>query len=187
MTTLALLGLTSVGCSDSGGNDQRSDPREDTPATTGSDAAPSADPDADAPDPAPSPAPLPDPRGALPIAITTPAPFTNVIRRTGALLTGSATVTEGSLMWAILGSDLRPLAQGRMQATCGAPCSGTFRVRVATATVPIGSYELHVWSPNAADEGPARLHDTLVPITIVEQETKGAPAPDAFPPGGVPQ
>jgi hypothetical protein len=74
-----------------------------------------------------------------------------------------------------------------MTASCGAPCRGKYRVRIPVAKVPVGSWELHVWSPNVADDGPARLHDTMVPVTIARTHTPGQPDPGAEPPGGAPQ
>jgi hypothetical protein len=137
---------------------------------------------------APEPTKVPDavaPGELAPIVITSPAPFTTLV---GTLpLAGTATTHEGTLAWAILGADLKPLVQGHMQATCGAPCRGRFSARISLAKVPLGSWELHVWTPNTSDTGAARLHDTLVPITVSDRIVPGAPAPGATPPGGPPQ
>lgn len=137
-------------------------------------------------EPEPTPAPTPVPEGELPpIRIESPKPFQTLVG--SFVLGGTAQVPEGELAWALLGADLRPLRRGRLSATCGAPCRGRFSTRISLARVPIGSWELHVWSPSGSDDGPARLHDTMVPVTVSDRHVPGAPAPGAPPPGGAPR
>lgn len=118
------------------------------------------------------------------ITITAPKAFETLVGTM--VLQGRARVAEGALAWTIQSGQPRPLASGRMTATCGAPCRGTYRTPIPLGRVPAGSYELHVFAPNAG-EGPARLHETMVPITIATERIPGAPPPDAAPPGGLPQ
>lgn len=144
------------------------------------------DEDKDDDDPKPTPAPDPVPEGELPpVQLTAPAPFQELVG--SFILQGTAQVHEGAIAWAILDAKLRPMVTGRAQASCGAPCRGKFRIRIPLKGVPLGSWELHAWSPNVADEGAERLHDTMVPITVTDRRTPGAPAPGTIPPGGVPQ
>ncbi|MCW2925042.1 MAG: hypothetical protein JWM98_2446 [Thermoleophilia bacterium] len=191
---LALLaaGALAAGCGGGGGSGDAKATSKDRDAgskghATTKDATSTGDDGADTtPAPAPSPGPVPDADGTVPVVIVTPTPFTSVVRSAGVVLTGTAKVPKPQLAWAILGSDLKPLAQGTMRASCTARCVGHYRVRLATGRVPVGSWELHVWQPDPAG-GSERLHDTLVPITVVERATPGAPPADAFPPGGAPQ
>lgn len=182
VATLAPLLL--AGCGDgtgTPGSDERST-RQERDDATGSEEqdrsgeATDTNPDAEATEGEPQ-AQLP------PIQVTSPKAFENV--HGSLLLAGTAQVHEGALAWAILDAQLRPMARGRMSATCGAPCRGRFRTSVPLRRVPPGSWELHVWSPNTADDGPRRLHDTMVPISVTDRPVD-APAPDAPPPGGVP-
>lgn len=130
--------------------------------------------------------PEPVPEGELPpIRITSPTPLSYV--SDSFVLTGSARVVEGELRWAILDARLEPMAQGRMTATCGAPCRGSFRTRIPLSNVAIGSWELHVWTPPVDDDDPDRLHDTMVPITVTDEPVEGTPDAGAEPPGGVPR
>lgn len=123
-----------------------------------------------------------------PVQVTAPVAFTNVKDRV--VVEGTASVSEGDLRWAVLDAAGEPFVSGRADASCGAPCRGDFRFTVPLGTVEIGSWELHVWAPNAAEGAEAssteRLHDTFVPITVVKQLDPDAPAADALPPGGVP-
>lgn len=154
-------------------DDTRHDGEEDEQGEEGEEGEPTAMPE-------------PVPAGEQPpILVTAPAPFEQLVG--SFILRGSAQVHEGALVWAILDARLRPMATGRMSATCGAPCRGRFSTRISLANVPIGSWELHVWSPNVADEGPERLHDTMVPVTVSDRKTPGAPQPGTVPPGGPPQ
>lgn len=176
---LVLL-LLLAGC---GSDDDASNSRTPSKATTTTDTA-STTPDGDAEKtPDPTPLPEPTPTGEQPpITVAQPATFAVVAK--AFVLSGTASVTEAELAWAILGTDLRPLVSGRMSATCGAPCRGKYRTSVSLAKVPLGSYELHVWSPNSSEGGAARLHDTVTPITVAARIDPNAPAPDAAPPTG---
>lgn len=118
-----------------------------------------------------------------PIQVVAPATFTSVHR--SFVLRGTAQVVEGELRWAILDASLEPLASGRMTASCGAPCRGGFSTRVDVSKVPVGSWELHVFAPPVADDDPPRVHDVIIPITVVAKPVDQPPA-DAPPPGGVP-
>lgn len=175
------LALLVAGCgSDDGDDDTPSKSTKTTKTTTTT--TTDADPD-DPGDPTELPDPVPD--GELPpIQVTSPTSLAYV---SGSfVLAGSAQVFEGALQWAILDARLKPMVQGRMTATCGAPCRGKFRTRIALAKVPVGSWELHVWAPPVADDDPARVHDTMTPITVTAQPVDGSPDPGATPPGGVP-
>lgn len=118
-----------------------------------------------------------------PIQVLAPPTFSSVHR--SFVLRGTAQVHEGELRWSILDADLEPLATGRMTATCGAPCRGGFSTRVDVSKVPVGSWELHVYAPPVADDDPPRMHDVILPITVVAKPVD-QPAADAPPPGGVP-
>lgn len=185
LTVLLAAGLAGCGGGDGagpGGQQRDAAQAERGAQTSGEDAGDEAADDEPAGEATSVPDPTPE--GELPpIQVTSPAAFANVHR--SFVLAGSAMVHEGTLAWAILDADLRPMVRGTTTTTCGAPCRGRFRARVSLARVPVGSWELHVWSPNVADEGPARLHDTMVPISVTDRPVD-APAPDAIPPGGVP-
>ncbi|MEO6866751.1 MAG: Gmad2 immunoglobulin-like domain-containing protein [Gaiellales bacterium] len=181
LLALALIVLLVVaGCSDSDDAATTDDePRAVDPAgQTDADEQPSSDapaPDADAP-----------PAGELPrIEVTSPKSFATLV---GAMkLAGKAQAFEATINWAIMDHNEKPLKKGFITASCGAPCRGDFSERISLKGVPLGSWELRVWEPNASDEGPARLHEVMVPITISDQRIPGAPEPDAMPPGGVPE
>lgn len=177
------LALAGCGGSDDDGNDRNTSAKQEAPGATDT-----GDQGEEVEDDAGEPTPLPDPvpEGELPpIQVTSPKAFEEVVG--SFTLAGSAQVHEGALSWAILDAKLTPMVQGRMTASCGAPCRGKFSIPISLIKVPIGSWELHVWSPNVADEGPKRLHDTMVPITVATKRTPGAPAPGSEPPGGAPQ
>jgi hypothetical protein len=173
---LLVAGTLLAGCgSGDDGSTSTSEPKQVTTETT--DTTTEAEPE-----PTKVPEPVPDGEVA-PIVITTPRPFSTAVGTL--LLAGQATVFEGALHWAILGSDLKPMVEGHMQASCGAPCRGRYRVRIPLAKVPLGSYELHVWAPDASGRT-ERQHDTMVPVTISDQQVEGAPEPGSVPPGGPP-
>lgn len=180
LTALALALLAALllaGCG--GSNDETSgadggDPPAATTTTSSSD---------DGRDPTTTD-PEPDAPTEPPITITSPKPFASVH---GTLrLTGTTLAHEGDLRWAILDASLEPMRSGSMTASCGAPCRGRFATTIPLASVPVGSWELHVWQPPVADEDPERVHDTMVPITITEFPVDDQPAVDAPPPGGAP-
>lgn len=118
-----------------------------------------------------------------PIQVLAPPAFSSVHR--SFVLRGTAQVIEGELRWSILDAALEPLASGRMAASCGAPCRGEFSTRVDIRRVPLGSWELHVFAPPVGDDDPPRVHDVILPITVVAKPVD-QPAADAPPPGGVP-
>ena len=180
---VAALALLLAGCG-SDGDDRRdasgSGAKTET-STTGDDAPADEGEDDDAPA---TTVPEPVPAGEQPpIVVTSPAPLAYV--NGTFVLRGSAEVYEGELRWAILDARLKPMAQGAFAASCGAPCRGTFSKRIPLRGVAIGSWELHVWAPPVDAGDPARMHDTMVPITVTDQPVD-APAPDAIPPGGAP-
>jgi len=177
---LGALVLLVAGCgSDDGGGDGDSSSDQARDASTSTTTTAEDEPAE------PTGVPEPVPEGELPpIVVTSPQPLGYV---SGAfVLTGSAQVTEGALRWAILDAKLKPMATGAFDASCGAPCRGTFRTRVPLRDVAIGSWELHVWTPPVADDDPQRVHDTMVPITVTAEPVQGTPPPGAEPPGGVP-
>jgi hypothetical protein len=184
---LVLAMLVIAGCGGSGDDGAKDSDARDAKTTSTSDEHDEGDgeehPDEDEPgDPTEVPDPVPE--GELPpIQVRSPEPLSYVSR--SFILAGSAQVFEGDLRWAILDANLKPMAQGRMTASCGAPCRGNFRTRIPLAGVQVGSWELHVWQPPVADGDPARVHDTMVPITVTA-EPVDAPDPGATPPGGVP-
>lgn len=166
--------LTAAGCGD-GDEGRRAQDRstERTETETGQ------------PKESPTAAPEPLPEGELPpIRVESPAAFETLVG--SFVLSGTAKVHEGTLAWAILDAKLEPMVRGTTTASCGAPCRGRFRTRVSLRGVPVGSWELHVWSPNVSDEGPERLHDTMVPISVAKHRVEGAPEPGEEPPGGPP-
>jgi hypothetical protein len=182
-TALVLLALLLAGC---GGDDGELNSKPESGART-EDSATTEDPASadDGSDAAVTEEPL-DPGVELPpIQVTAPASFANLYG--SFVLAGTAKVFEGDLRWAILDAAQKPMAQGRMTATCGGPCRGDFRTRVSLRGVKVGSWELHVWAPPVADDDPERMHDTMVPITVTAQPVTDVPPPDALPPGGVPQ
>lgn len=182
LVALAAAAILVAGCGGSGNEDAGADrgDRDDASEQARDDESPDTD------DAAPTPLPEPVPEGELPpIVVRSPRAFEEVV---GSFrLAGTAQVHEGTLAWAILDAKLQPMVQGTTTASCGAPCRGAYAVTISLMKVPIGSWELHVWSPNVADEGPRRLHDTMVPITVASKRTPGAPAPGAEPPGGAPR
>lgn len=190
LATLAILTLASLLAAGCGGGDDGDDPTPKPPRTTtddtGDDDDHAKDEDGHADD-AGDPTEVPDayPDGSQPpIHVETPTPLSYV---SGSfVLSGTAQVFEGALQWAILDARLKPMVQGRMTASCGAPCRGKFRVRIPLAKVAIGSWELHVWAPPVADDDPDRVHDTMVPITVTDEPVQGAPDAGDIPPGGVP-
>ncbi len=185
LTALLLLtvaALLAAGCGSDDGDDSPKRSAKTTATTT------TDEDDPDSPDDEPGePTKVPDPvpEGELPpIQVTSPEALGYV---TGSfVLAGTAQVFEGALQWAILDANLKPMTQGRMTASCGAPCRGKFRARIPLAKVPVGSWELHVWAPPVADDDPPRVHDTMTPITVTAEPVEGAPEPGAIPPGGVP-
>lgn len=172
-----LVALVACGCGstdDAAGDDR--DERSPDPAKTQTTEDEPADP-------TDVPAPVPDGEQP-PIVVTSPESLGYV---SGSfILEGTAQVFEGDLRWAILDAKLKPMAQGSFAASCGAPCRGKFRIRVPLRTVEVGSWELHVWAPPVADDDPARVHDTMIPITVTAEPVQGTPAPGETPPGGVP-
>jgi hypothetical protein len=184
LALLALLALLAAGCGDADADDSSSkDAKRDAAKTTTTD---SDEPAADDEQGEATKLPEPVPAGEQPpIVISSPDPFAQLVG--SFILQGEASVHEGALTWAILDAKLKPMVTGHITATCGAPCRGRFRMRISLRNVPIGSWELHVWSPNVADSGPARLHDTMVPVSVSDQRTPGQPDPNAAPPGGPPQ
>ncbi|MCW2921092.1 MAG: Immunoglobulin-like domain of bacterial spore germination [Thermoleophilia bacterium] len=179
----ALASLLATGCGSSDDDGSKGSTKTSTTDTTTTDTTETTTTDDDHGDPTELPDPVPE--GELPpIQVTSPTSLAYV---SGSfVLAGSAQVTEGALQWAILDADLKPMTQGRMTASCGAPCRGKFRARIPLAKVPVGSWELHVWTPPVADDDPPRVHDTMTPITVTAKPVTGAPDPGATPPGGVP-
>jgi hypothetical protein len=182
---LLLLALLLAGC---GGDDGESSSTSDSSSRT-EDSATTEEPadadDGDADDSAVTEEPF-DPDTELPpIQVSSPASFANLYR--SFVLAGTAQVFEGDLRWAIYDASRKPMAQGRMTATCGGPCRGDFRTRVSLRGVKVGSWELHVWAPPVADDDPEHMHDTMVPIVVTARPVADVPPPDAPPPGGVPE
>ncbi len=194
LVVLALAAVVVAGCGsddDSKGSDDRearttTSNSDDDPSDTGSDDDgtddgtddTSSDHEAgDDPDASGGGDGQPDGTPAQPIIqVRSPAPLSYV---SGAfVLAGTAQVFEGDLRWAILDSSLEPMVQGRMTASCGAPCRGTFRARIPLRGVELGSWELHVWAPPVDDDDPARMHDTMVPITVTDQPVESVPLPE---------
>jgi len=174
---IALAGSLLVAC---GADDAARDTGATRDATTKRTSTPRTDPASTAP------VTGPEPTAEHPIAMSSPKEFQTVAK--SFTLAGRAIVDGGSLVWAIDGADGVPLIQGRTTASCAAPCTGEFSIPVVLTKVPIGSYELHVWSGKASDPASApRTYDTLLPITIARELPPGAPPPDAIPPGGTPQ
>lgn len=189
LALLAALTLLAAGCgsSDGSGSGPGAKAKHDAQADEDAkgDASTGADDDADD-----GSTDATDPAGGddlPPIQITTPASFATVSK--SMVLAGTASVSEGTVAWAIYDASQKAMVSGTTTATCGAPCRGKFRVAISLAKVPLGSWELHAWSPNMADgsegEDP-HLHDTLVPITVAAKLDPDAPAADEPPPGGVP-
>ena len=119
-----------------------------------------------------------------PIQITSPKTFQSVY---GSFeLAGTAAVHEGTVAWQILDADLQPMLTGFTTASCGAPCRGDFSTKVDVTDVAAGSWEMHVYQPQVADDDPSRMHDVIVPITITTGPIEDQPDADAPPPGGVP-
>lgn len=180
---VALVAVAGAGCGgDDGAGGDRTGASDDRSRADGTSAAGDAedggsDRGDDAPEADGGPAPLP------PIEVIAPPTFSSVHR--SFVLRGTAQVHEGELRWAILDADLEALASGRMMASCGAPCRGKFSTRVDVSKVPVGSWELHVFAPPVADSDPPRVHDVILPITVVANPVD-QPAADAPPPGGVP-
>lgn len=178
LALLALASLLAAGCGSDDDPKQRSTKQTKTTKTTTTTTT-----DDDEGDPTELPDPVPE--GELPpIQVTSPTSLAYVSR--SFVLAGTAQVFEGALQWAILDAKLKPMVQGRMTASCGAPCRGKFRTRIALTKVPVGSWELHVWAPPVADDDPPRPHDTMTPITVTAEPVEGAPDPGDVPPGGVP-
>lgn len=187
LALLALAALLAAGCGGSDGTAADGDRRDASPAETEDDTATHSDVEAadEGEEGEPTAMPEPVPEGEQPpIVISRPMPFEQLVG--SFVLRGSATVFEGALVWAILDARLRPMATGPITASCGAPCRGTFRTRISVAKVPVGSWELHVWAPDASGRS-ERQHDTMVPVSVARQRTPGAPGPGAVPPGGPPQ
>ena len=192
---LALAVLLAAGCGGSDGENSGDDSRDTSSkeTETDSDAHDEGDEEHDGDDEGdtgdegePTAMPEPVPEGEQPpIVISKPTPFEQVVG--SFVLSGSASVFEGALTWAILDARLKPMVTGNITASCGAPCRGTYRTRISLAKVPVGSWELHVWGPNASGQGNPRLHDTMVPVSVATERTPGAPDPGAAPPGGAPQ
>lgn len=171
---LALL-LLAAGCGGSDDDSSSDDARAVTTATT----------PAKEPEPAPDPQDEPAAGELAPIVVTSPKHFATVV---GTMrLAGTAQVHEGTINWAIHDEQGSPLRRGHLTASCGAPCRGDFSGRISLKGVPLGSWELHVWEPNVADDGPERLNEVMLPITVSDQRIEGAPEPDAHPPGGAPE
>lgn len=186
LALLVLLALLAAGCGGSGDGPSKDGSRDTSTKSTSTsdDGDEPVTTDEDEGEPTKVPEPVPAGQKA-PIRIVTPSSLQQLVG--SFVLSGEATVNEGALAWAILDAKLRPMVSGRITASCGAPCRGRFRVRIPLRNVPLGSWELHVWAPNAADTGPRRLNDTMVPITVSDQRTPGQPDPTAVPPGGPPQ
>ena len=190
---LLLLAVVLAGCAnDDDGDDGDAATRAETSQTDDGDAADddgetsSDEPDAPGTATDPGNFDLDDPdRPRSPIRITHPLPFQTVAKRF--VLRGSAIAHEGTLNWSIeRGDGSEPLASGGMTASCGGPCRGNFSTTIPLAGVPLGSFELRVWSPNVDDAGPERLDETMVPISIHSQIDPNAPGPNTPPPGGAP-
>lgn len=175
---LLIVLLVASGCGSSDGTDGTTTRDDGRDAPAASDADDVSPPDDDA-----GSRQVGEMRGA--ISIDEPKAFETLVG--SFVLAGRARVAEGNLRWTIQGARGRVLARGSITASCGAPCLGTYRVPVPLARVPEGSWELRVFAPGSADGGPARLHETMVPITVAARRIEGAPPVDAPPPGGEPQ
>jgi hypothetical protein len=183
LLAVVALVLVAAGCGSDDDSTSTSTTKERSTKTTTTDTTSTTDDPDDEGEATKVPDPVPE--GELPpIQVMSPTSLSYV---SGSfVLAGTAQVFEGALQWAILDAKLKPMVQGRMTATCGAPCRGKFRTRISLAKVPVGSWELHVWAPPVADTDAERMHDTMTPITVTEEPVQGAPDPGEIPPGGVP-
>jgi hypothetical protein len=188
LAVLAVGVLLAAGCGGSDDDSSKDDSRDASTTKTKTDTSTNSDVEAadegEVGEPTAVPEPVPEGEQA-PIVVTKPAPFEQLVG--SFVLSGSASVFEGALTWAILDARLKPMVTGNITASCGAPCRGTFRTRISLAKVPVGSWELHVWAPNASGQGNPRQHDAMVPVSVATQRTPGAPDPGTMPPGGAPQ